>query len=263
MLVRLLIIICFFLEVFSGFAQGIYLDYSLTNTRCDASTGIVEITNIKTSPAPFEFSLDGLNYSTQQTFTNLSVGDTIIFIKDGFGNILQELISIDYLSDPLMELTLVNQFCEFEFGKIIVANVIDGEPPYTYFLDDVEVVGNELNEVPFGFHQIKVVDGNGCFRTQGAELINDCIVVSTGFSPNNDGINDLWTIQRIQNYPDNTVRVFNRYGQLVFKTEEYDNTWNGNSSGLTLPIGTYYYEVEVRIVSGESQIFTGSLVILK
>lgn len=240
-----------------------YVDYNITGTRCDESTGILEITNVNTSPPPFTFSLDNVNFYANNIFSNLSVGDTILYISDGLGNILQELISIDYLSNPIMELTLENQVCDFLLGRIIVDNVIDGEPPYTYFLDDAEVVGNELNEVPFGFHQIKILDANGCFRTQGAELTNDCIIISTGFSPNSDGINDTWSIQKIENYPGSPIRVFNRYGQLVFKSEEYDNTWNGISNGLTLPVGTYYYEVELKASSGQTQIFTGSLVILK
>lgn len=243
-------------------AQGVYIDYNITSTRCDSSTGQIEITRVNTTPGPFRFSTDAINYSTDSVFSNLPVGDTYLYILDGLGNVLTELISINYLTDPVMEFNIENQVCDFQLGVIEVTNVINGQPPYTYFLDGEEVTGNELNEVPFGFHEVKIVDDNGCFRTQGAELTNECIIISTGFSPNGDGINDVWEIRKLNQFPANKVRVFNRYGQIVFKADNYNNTWNGNSFGLNLPIGTYYYEVEITSNQGTTQTFTGSLVIL-
>ncbi len=71
-----------------------------------------------------------------------------------------------------------------------------------------------------------------------------------GFSPDGDGINDFWTINGIENYPDNTVTIYNRWGDIVFKTGGYDNANNvfrGEANQLTglgagqLPEGTYFF----------------------
>ncbi|MGS2739780.1 T9SS type B sorting domain-containing protein [Sinomicrobium sp. M5D2P17] len=76
-----------------------------------------------------------------------------------------------------------------------------------------------------------------------------------GFSPNGDGINDFWEIEGIENYPDNTVSVYNRWGDMVFRMEDYDNHSNvftGVANKLTglgggrLPSGTYFFDMLLR-----------------
>jgi len=78
------------------------------------------------------------------------------------------------------------------------------------------------------------------------EVLCDDITVFTGFSPNGDGINDVFTIQGIDRFDDNRVRVYNRWGNLVFDRGGYKNAdgWRGDWVGNTLPDGTYFYVVE-------------------
>ncbi|MDB4709910.1 YDG domain-containing protein, partial [Flavobacteriaceae bacterium] len=73
-----------------------------------------------------------------------------------------------------------------------------------------------------------------------------------GFSPNGDGINDVWTIENILAYPNNLVNVFNRSGKLVFKQRGYQGDWNGESnqissgrSGNKLPVGSYLFMIDL------------------
>jgi gliding motility-associated-like protein len=73
------------------------------------------------------------------------------------------------------------------------------------------------------------------------------IEIPEGFSPNGDGINDLFEILGLEDYPNNKIAIFNRWGHKVFESENYNNTWDGISnspftigSGV-LPKGTYYY----------------------
>ncbi len=78
------------------------------------------------------------------------------------------------------------------------------------------------------------------------------LIVSQGFSPNGDGNNDTWYIQGIEGYPNNIVKVFDRWGLLVFQKSSYNNTtssWDGRAntgqqSGRLLDRGTYYYLLE-------------------
>jgi gliding motility-associated-like protein len=64
------------------------------------------------------------------------------------------------------------------------------------------------------------------------------------FTPNADGINDVWTIEYLDTYPSNRVQVFTRTGQLVFESRGYKTPWDGNFNGKPLPFDTYYYIVE-------------------
>ncbi len=75
------------------------------------------------------------------------------------------------------------------------------------------------------------------------------------FSPNGDGYNEFFQIKNIENYPKNTLTVFNRWGELVYENNQYQNDWNGSYrlSNEPLPSGTYYYTI--RIVDFDNQTF--------
>jgi gliding motility-associated-like protein len=83
------------------------------------------------------------------------------------------------------------------------------------------------------------------------------IIVHNAFSPNNDGLNEIFTIENLENrtcYPTNKVEIYNRWGELVYENKNYDNDLNafkGISEGQTtikksdeLPTGTYFYLLE-------------------
>lgn len=82
-------------------------------------------------------------------------------------------------------------------------------------------------------------------------LKTNCLTIYNEFSPNNDGKNDYFKIECIENYPNNTLRIYNRWGQLVYEKSGYDNSWNGLSNrksgmikkGEVLPKGTYFYNL--------------------
>ena len=80
-------------------------------------------------------------------------------------------------------------------------------------------------------------------------------------SPNGDNLNDFWRIRGIEHYPNNTVHIFDRWNNLVFSLEGYNNNdkvWQGQSNhGLSkadLDDGTYYYKLSLassaRVLSG-------------
>jgi len=70
---------------------------------------------------------------------------------------------------------------------------------------------------------------------------NDCGFLFNQFSPNADGINDALTINCIENFPDNTLEIFDRYGNSVYEAKNYDNSWTGTGKNGDLPKGTYFY----------------------
>jgi len=65
------------------------------------------------------------------------------------------------------------------------------------------------------------------------------------FSPNGDGINDLWVIGEIERYSSNRVSVYDTSGVLVFSKENYENLWDGTFNGIDLPSASYLYMIDV------------------
>ena len=92
------------------------------------------------------------------------------------------------------------------------------------------------------------------------------VVIPEGFSPNNDGIDDSWTIIR----PYGTIlsiKIFNRWGNEVYRNENYMNDWRGlgtvNFMGQNLPEGTYFYIVDATDKNGNKKQLAGPLLIKK
>lgn len=73
------------------------------------------------------------------------------------------------------------------------------------------------------------------------------VVVPSGFTPNGDGINDQLIITALSNYSTVRLTIYNRYGNIVYESEQYENDWDGTSSknGMELPDGTYFYILEL------------------
>ncbi|SDT67400.1 gliding motility-associated C-terminal domain-containing protein [Mucilaginibacter mallensis] len=90
---------------------------------------------------------------------------------------------------------------------------------------------------------LMVIDSNGCQAMQQINVIDKCsnIFIPNTFTPNDDGINDTWVILGFDDDPNLHIKVFNRYGTSVFKSDGYYAPWNGNLNGKKLPSGVYYY----------------------
>ena len=66
------------------------------------------------------------------------------------------------------------------------------------------------------------------------------------FTPNGDGKNDLWNITGIDEYPDASVQVFSRWGDIVFEAASgYTDPWDGTYNGTDVPVATYYYIIKL------------------
>jgi gliding motility-associated-like protein len=97
-------------------------------------------------------------------------------------------------------------------------------------------------------YTLNVVSNAGCgsARADVHVRILKTVTVPNAFSPNGDGINDVWNIEELQMYPDCELVVFNRYGAEVFRTKGYNKKWDGTVNGRPLPVGTYYYTLDLK-----------------
>jgi gliding motility-associated-like protein len=87
------------------------------------------------------------------------------------------------------------------------------------------------------------------------------LVVPNTFTPNGDGINDLWDIAELENFPDCKVTVYNRWGTVVYSSIGYVKPWNGAINNKPLPIGTYYFIIDPKLA--QLKILKGWVAIIK
>jgi len=72
------------------------------------------------------------------------------------------------------------------------------------------------------------------------------ITIPNTFTPNGDGINDLWNIKKLITYPECNLNIYTRDGQQVFQSNGYAKPWDGTQNGKQLPQGTYYYILDLK-----------------
>jgi gliding motility-associated-like protein len=115
-------------------------------------------------------------------------------------------------------------------------------------------------------YSVLVKDDFGC-TARASVIINvvcDTLDIPNGFSSNEDGTNDTFVIDGLSKYPVNMLWIYNRWGNLVYKKQNYDNTWDGRSNvsgvvmGQELPNGTYYCLLDLKL---DKKPFKGFVVI--
>ncbi|RYY13688.1 MAG: gliding motility-associated C-terminal domain-containing protein, partial [Cytophagaceae bacterium] len=96
-------------------------------------------------------------------------------------------------------------------------------------------------------------------QSQVTITVTPRVRIPNAFTPNGDGQDDTWQIDRIGDYASNHVTVFNRWGAKLFETTNYSrgNEWNGTINGQPAPIGTYYYLITL----GNGKSYTGPLTV--
>lgn len=91
-----------------------------------------------------------------------------------------------------------------------------------------------------------------------------CIKVRNAFTPNGDGNNDVWKVyQQFDCLKNITVKVFNRYGSIVYESSNYRNSWDGRYNNKALPDGTYYAIINFELINGKGLNFKTDLTILR
>jgi uncharacterized repeat protein (TIGR01451 family)/gliding motility-associated-like protein len=106
--------------------------------------------------------------------------------------------------------------------------------------------------------------GGACGSATGTleidpSALDNSITIPNVFTPNGDGINDFWVIKNIEKYPDNDLYIYNRWGNEVFKTRGYNNTWQ--AAGLEE--ATYFYVLRVRGCNGDEQVYRGPVQVVR
>lgn len=114
---------------------------------------------------------------------------------------------------------------------------------------------------------LAVTDAAGCTDSTSAQLVvvgNCNIVVPSAFTPNHDGKNDELFPTNAFNTDNLVFRVFNRYGQVVFETKDWQKKWDGNINGQPQPAGTYVWTLSyVLKTTGRQFNFRGTTVLIR
>lgn len=108
-----------------------------------------------------------------------------------------------------------------------------------------------------------VSDTGGIDTAVTSITVNYCIDIPNAFSPNSDGLNDVFHVISSGAFSNVDLKIYNRWGQLIFESAGVNNGWDGTFKGIPANVGVYVYTVTVRLANGETFIKNGNVTLLR
>ncbi len=136
------------------------------------------------------------------------------------------------------------QITNIQVSNLTATIFVSGNGNYEYSIDGG----------PFQSSNVFTVEEGGVYTCVVREIGNDCgfdtesfIIVSFPqyFTPNNDNFNDTWTVKGISNYPEAEIKIFDRFGKLVFVINNQNPSWDGTFNGKIVPASDYWYVAKI------------------
>lgn len=116
-----------------------------------------------------------------------------------------------------------------------------GSKPYTYYFNGVPQGDKTLSNPTQSSYVIQVKSATGCFGEPKPVYF---IKINNAFSPNGDGINDVWRVENLEKMEQVSIVIVDRSGKKVFESDSPAKTdWDGKANGRTLPTSTYWYVI--------------------
>ena len=168
-------------------------------------------------------------------------------------------------NSPLLVNYSIEQETCFEGGIMIHGHVRNGVGYYGYEWSDGSLE-NPLTYAENTTYDVLVSDANDCYTLLDniqVDISLSCIEMPNTFSPNSDGLNDIWKLD-FTNYNAAEIIVFNKWGNLVWEDYTTFPQWDGTSlDNSALPSATYYYVLKLTPFTGDPIEQTGPITIIR
>jgi gliding motility-associated-like protein len=168
--------------------------------------------------------------------------------------------------DPSPVVSLGADFTMLEGTKHVLKPVVnDNNLSYKWLpatgLDHDDVANPVASPNQDITYQLIVTSAHGCQAMSSVSVkVLKFLIVPNVFTPNGDGVNDIWDVKYLESYPNNKVDVYNRFGERVYSSIGYSVPWDGKYNGSYLPPGTYYYIIDPK---NGREVISGNVTIIR
>ena len=166
-------------------------------------------------------------------------------IETTFGETITDDILITFYGVPVLQevIILEDLLTADDPDQYAVEIVVDGNGDYEYALNGGEFQDDPIfPDVPPGINTVIINDKNGCGATEPQQFI--VVGYPKFFTPNGDGVHDLWNVLGIDQLVGPDVFIFDRFGKLLKQLDETDTGWDGTFNGRQLPSSDYWFRLD-------------------
>ena len=224
------------------------------------STGGINLSVTGSTPT-YSYSWD--NGQSTEDALNIQSGDHKVTITDGNNCVFDTSF---YVGQPnkleaayqIQELSCMDQ----SDAQISVAPY-GGVKPYSYSWSNGDTT-SVTEELTGGVYELTIQDAHNCTISYSYIILESsqrCVFIPNTITPNGDAYNDTWVIDNIELYSNASVKVFNKWGGLVYESRGEYVPWNGEYNGNPLPSGVYYYIINLE--NNHSEEYTGTITIIR
>ncbi len=239
---------------------------TILDSYCNPDRADIQL-NSNGGTSPYSYEVVGLGTSSSGNYTDVPSGTYVVYVTDSAGCNDTNQIDITPVIPDIETQSAVDLICNQTEADVQVLSS-GGSSPYTYELVGVGTssVGT-FTDVSQGTYVLYSTDSDGC--TDTSEIVVTPFTCDPpnpipAFTPNDDGYTDGWIIRNINNYPDNEVFIYDRWGQRVYHKTGYSNLdpWDAKYIGTDMPVSTYYYILKYKS-GNEEQTMSGAISIFR
>ncbi|HCM76353.1 MAG TPA: hypothetical protein DIS90_08215 [Cytophagales bacterium] len=196
-------------------------------------------------------TFNSLTWSTSETGASVVINQPALYsVASVDANGCSSSAQITIGSNPVPTLTVTADKTSVIAGQ---SAQLDAAGADTYSWTPIESLNNPLIANPIATpdqtttYTVEGTVTGGCTAqaTITIEVNSDpgSLNIPNVFSPNGDGVNDLWIIPGIESFTECVISIFDKNGKRVYEKRGYQNDWNGTYNGQDVPQGTYYYVI--------------------
>ncbi len=243
---------------------------TITGSCSNGATGSVVVT-ASGGLAPYSYSINGGAFQTSNTFNNLTSGTKTITIKDAYCGVVTRTVIVDVKPSAV-----INAGQNFTIVEGDVAQLNGTGPsnvsqlawtPTATILHGGNTYNADAKPTVTTEYTLTATEANGCISSSKTTVtvLPYCVKIMDAFTPNGDAINDRWIVTNNGGNCSKLVKVavFNRYGGVVYRNDNYQNNWDGTYKGKPVPDGTYYYTISYTLQNNKDVTLKGDVTILR
>lgn len=247
---------------------------------CEGDKGSILFTEVLGGTKPFRYSIDGgISYSELPLFENLEPGGYSLAVQDAGGCKLSKEVELSPLYEivltlePEVTISLGESYSLNPQTSIPLADLAEISWTPAVGLDCTDCLRTAAQPAENTSYTLEIADQHGC-QASATILIKVLrtmdIYVPNAFSPDGDGINDVFLLFSKPRLVSNVVslKIFTRWGELVFSADNFHPQdpaygWDGTAGGKPLDAGTYTWLAVVELLNNERVTLRGDVALIR